>query len=365
MSDTRPPYGAAALAGLAVFALYVVTLAPSTAFWDTSEYIATAHILGIPPGNPLFVVVARAWSVLLAPLGLPVAVRINLLAAATSGLAGAFFFLVAHRVLRPSLGHARGLVGGALATLVGGTAFTVWNQSNVNEKVYTISVVIIAAVSWLALRWLDRRREPGSERYLLVALFLMVLGSTNHLMSMLPLPALGILILLAQPSVLLRPGALVRAVPLVALGLSFTFVLPIRAAQDPVINEGDPTCDSALGAAQAIYTNGALGCPMLADNLTRKQYQKPPLQERQSPLADQLENYFQYFDWQWSRGAHPSELPGTTRLPFTLLFIGLGLAGLWAVWKADRLGFAYVSVLLGTLTTSGTLGSGRGSPGST
>ena len=56
--DLRPPYEAATIAGGLVFALYALTLAPTTAFWDTSEYIATAHILGIPhpPGNPLFVV---------------------------------------------------------------------------------------------------------------------------------------------------------------------------------------------------------------------------------------------------------------------------------------------------------------------
>ena len=66
--DLRPPYGAAALAGVLVFALYAITLGPTTAFWDTSEYIATGHILGIPhpPGNPLFVVLARAWSIMLA-----------------------------------------------------------------------------------------------------------------------------------------------------------------------------------------------------------------------------------------------------------------------------------------------------------
>ena len=54
----RPPYLAAALTACAILVLYVRTLAPTTAFWDTSEYITTAHILGIPhpPGNPLFVV---------------------------------------------------------------------------------------------------------------------------------------------------------------------------------------------------------------------------------------------------------------------------------------------------------------------
>ncbi len=86
MTDYKPPFRAALAAGFGVFALYVLTLSPSTAMWDTSEYIATAHILGIPhpPGNPFFVVLGKAWSLLLAPLGLSVAVRLNLLAAATS-----------------------------------------------------------------------------------------------------------------------------------------------------------------------------------------------------------------------------------------------------------------------------------------
>ena len=77
--DYRPSYRAAAIAAAAVFVLYLITLSPSTAMWDTSEYIATAHILGIPhpPGNPLFVLLARTADILLAPLGLSTAVRIN------------------------------------------------------------------------------------------------------------------------------------------------------------------------------------------------------------------------------------------------------------------------------------------------
>ncbi|MFQ5538480.1 MAG: DUF2723 domain-containing protein [Gemmatimonadota bacterium] len=355
MDQHRQPYLAAALVGLAAFLLYVVTLAPSTAFWDTSEYIATAHILGIPhpPGNPLFVVLARAWSVLLSPLGLPVAVRINLFAAATTAVAVAFFFLVAHRVLAALLGDARkAFVGASSSALLAATAFTVWNQSNVNEKVYTVSVMVIAAVTWLAMMWRDHRGAPGSERYLLLAVYLMALGSTNHLMSVLPAPALGLLVLLTLPGILLRPGFLGRAALLVVAGLSFNFFLPIRAAQDPVINEGDPTCASLVDAAVAIYTNGARGCPALADNLTRKQYRKPPVTQRMAPFSAQIENYLQYFDWQWSRGLDPSELPGTARLPFTLLFLGLGLAGLWAVFRVDRGLFAYLATLALTLTVA-------------
>ena len=351
--EYRPPYGAAAIASACILILYVITLAPSTGFWDTSEYIATAHILGIPhpPGNPFFVVLARTWSLLLAPLGLPVAVRINLLAAVTSAAASGFLFLVVNRVLSSFFDERRfALAGAAAAALIGATAFTVWGQSTVNEKVYTISLLVIAAVSWLAVRWRDRKDVAGGERYLLLAIFLMALGSTSHLMSVLPAPALGIFILMTAPSVLLRRGFLVRAVPLVLLGLSFNFVLPVRAALDPVINEGAPTCESVVGAARAIYTNGKSGCQMLADNLTRRQYQTPPVTQRKAPFKAQMAIYLQYFDWQWARGVDASELPGTARVPFTLLFGALGALGLYAAWKADHAIFAYLLVLLATLS---------------
>ena len=61
-----PPYGWAALVALAVFSLYAATLAPSTAMWDTSEYMAAAKVLGIPhpPGNPLFVMIAYLFGTL-------------------------------------------------------------------------------------------------------------------------------------------------------------------------------------------------------------------------------------------------------------------------------------------------------------
>jgi len=97
----RPPYLAALLATLAVWAPYALTLAPTTAFWDTSEYIATGHILGIPhpPGNPLFVILARTWDILLSPFGLPVAVRINLFSATMGAFAHGCWFLLAHRVM--------------------------------------------------------------------------------------------------------------------------------------------------------------------------------------------------------------------------------------------------------------------------
>jgi hypothetical protein len=255
------------------------------------------------------------------------------------------------------------LVGAWCGALLAASALTVWNQSNVNEKVYTLSVLIIAVVSWLALRWLDRKDEPGSVMLLVLAGYLMVLGSTNHLMSLLPGPALVALILMEKPSVLLNPNLWIRGVAAVLIGLALNFVLPIRSAQQPVINEGEPTCETISGAAIAVYTQGNAGCRALALNLSRDQYLKPPMtvDPRTAAALDpdprggwllghQFLNYFQYFDWQWARGLGASPIPGGPRLPFTLVFLGLGIWGL-AVSLRSRAGhLTYLGVLALSLT---------------
>src|SRR2546426_8827166 len=163
----RPPYFVAGLVALGALLLYVATLAPTTQFWDSSEYLAAAHALGIPhpPGNPLFVIRAHAWGLL--PLGADYARRINLFAAVTSAAAAGLWFLIGERWLRPIVAPARRrrlvAAGGAV---VGATAFTVWNQSVVNEKVYTLSVLTIALGLWLAVRGAGRPRHTRRGHHL-------------------------------------------------------------------------------------------------------------------------------------------------------------------------------------------------------
>src|SRR6266702_3544193 len=162
-SDERPPYLLAGCVALGALILYVATLAPTTQFWDTSEYIAAAYVLGIPhpPGNPLFVIIAHAWGLL--PLAAGYAERINLLAAVTSAVVTA-------------------------------TAFTVWNQSVVNEKVYTLSLLSIALVLWLIVRWDDQPPGEGHDHHLLMIVYLLALTATNHMMGVLVGPVVAVLL---------------------------------------------------------------------------------------------------------------------------------------------------------------------------
>ena len=376
----RPPYRWAFAAFLLVFLIYVATLAPTTAFWDTSEYIAAARVLGIPhpPGNPLFIVLAHTFGLL--PIAESYATRINLFAAITSAGAAGFWFLVAERWLRGIVAHRWARYGAALGgVLVGATSWTVWNQSTVNEKVYTVSLLSIAIVMWLAVRWSDDEAGTHRDRWLVLIAYVLALTSTNHLMGFLAVPALAIYILWTDWRVVLRPWAIVTfwalllavsgqgfemirgegasaavlalltvgvigyAVwrtprdPLVYLGLLAVVVgislnylwLPLRAGQYPPINEGEPV---------------GLFSQALMDLLNRVQYGKPSLMERQANFGGQIANFWQYFSWQFARDW--SALSAAV----TALFTVLGLSGLGALWKSDRRGGVAAAALLGVLT---------------
>ena len=106
--DYRPSYLAASIAGAAVFVLYLLTLAPTTSMWDTSEYITAAYTLGLPhpPGNPLFVLIGRVFAIL--PIAPTVAMRINVLAAVASAVSAGL-------LVSGDRTRAGGLVSAALA----------------------------------------------------------------------------------------------------------------------------------------------------------------------------------------------------------------------------------------------------------
>ncbi|HEX5633742.1 MAG TPA: DUF2723 domain-containing protein [Gemmatimonadales bacterium] len=326
----HPPYFAATLVTAAVLGIYVATLAPTTAFWDTSEYIAAAKVLGIPhpPGNPLFTLMAHVWGLL--PLASSYAARINLFAAVTSAAASGFLWLVAERWLRGIVPVKWARYAAATAgTLVGAFSWTVWNQSTVNEKVYTVSLFSIALMLWLAVRWADEPESPRRERWLVAIAYLSALTSTNHMMGVLVLPAIGLYVLWTDWRVLLKPWLWVAVLCALAVGISINYLyLPIRAGQYPPINEGEPV---------------GFFSKELMDVLNRVQYQKPPVGQRQAAFGSQIANYAQYWTWQFARDW------GHLGNAFAGLFTLVGLGGLVAFWRTSRREGLAAAALLFTL----------------
>ena len=390
----RPPYRMALGVVLGTLALYVLTLAPTTQFWDTSEYIAAAKVLGIPhpPGNPLFVMMAHVWGWI--PWASGYAARINLFAATTSAVAAGCWFLVGERWMRtivPALWPRR--LAALAGAIVAATAFTVWNQSVVNEKVYTLSLLSIALILWLIVRWDDQPAGEAHDHHLLLIVYLLALTSTNHMMGVLVGPVVVILLYppLMEKRAPTEPGRILEwgqwavfcgvfalvlgtglgsftylylalgvyvlvlgfaiwagnwrfalvALGVAVVGLSVYVFLPIRSAHFPAINEGEPTTWAAL-----------------KDVLTRAQYGKPPVTE--NPMypsgsgnpghtlglfGSQMLNYFQYFGWQFGR-----DFPMRMRGALAALFGLFGVIGAARHWATNRRHAAAMTVLMFTFT---------------
>ncbi|WP_423930729.1 DUF2723 domain-containing protein [Candidatus Palauibacter sp.] len=344
------------LTALAVWALYLLTIAPTTGFWDTSEYVTTAHILGLPhpPGNPGFVLLGRVWDLLLGFTGLPVALRINVLSATLSAGASFFFFLaVARMVAHFRRNRHEVLIAAMVAVWIGATAFTVWTQSNLNEKVYTLSLFVVSLVSYLAMLWMDEADTARGNRLLLLIALVLGLGWSNHTMSLLPGPALAVFVLLHRWRAALNPRVLGLGVLLFAIGYSVQLLfVPIRSAQNPIIDEADPECPTVVSAITPKRIDDRFGnsklsvaCEPLALSLIRDQYGPGPITQRQAPLTAQYANYWQYFDWQWARS-----LPPAGRLAASMIFLFLALLGLWTHFRSDRKTFVYAGTLLFTVT---------------
>jgi hypothetical protein len=313
--------------------------------WDTGEYMAAVKVLGIPhpPGNPFFVLLGHAFASL--PIPVSYGARINIMAALASACSAGFWFLITERIVaRWIVDRWQRLVVAGLATLIGATAFTVWNQSVVNEKVYTVSLLFFTIVSWLMIQWIEDPDGPRADRILIIVAFLLGLGYSNHPAGFLPLPAAGVAMLMVRWRTLLRWRLVLAALGALIIGLTPFIYEPVRAAYFPGINEGAPTgCDTKL---EASCTFSRLTKERLMANINREQYGQKL--ERGAPYPAQVGMWWLYFKWQWLRDAHGT-MPG---LQFTLafLFLGLGLLGGYVHWERDRRTFWYLGPLMFTMT---------------
>jgi hypothetical protein len=345
--EYRPSYLAAGIVTLLVFVLYLATLAPSTAMWDTSEYIAATKVLGLPhpPGNPFFMLVGHVFGML--PLPVSYAARINILVALSSALAAGFWFLITERVLASWVPKRwQRLAGASAAALVGATSFTVWNQAVVAEKVYGVSLLGMALISWIMVRWSDRPDGPRAPHLLVLAAYLVGLGYTNHPAGFLPIPAIAIALLARRPTVLLRWRVVAAGIAALAFGLTMFAYEPIRAAYFPPMNEGEPTACEREFAWSCTFST--LTYQRLMANINRKQYGKPSVMERQAPFTAQVGMWWLYFKWQWLRDAYIKHPVAQGLLGG--IFLLLAVAGGYEHWRRHRTSFWYFGTLVFTLT---------------
>ena len=183
--------------------VYLLTIEPTTSFWDCGEFIASSYKLevGHPPGNMVFNLFARMFTIV-SGAG-HAAVAVNAMSAVCSGLTIFFLYLtIVHfgrrlfeKKGKPlTTGNAVALFG---AGVVGAFAYCFSNTfwfSAVEGEVYAMSSLFTAAVFWAALKWEEQADTRYANRWLVLICFLMGLSIGVHLLNLLTIPAIVFLI---------------------------------------------------------------------------------------------------------------------------------------------------------------------------
>ena len=180
--------------------VYLLTIEPTASFWDCGEFIASSYKLevGHPPGNPVFQLFARFFTMFTGPES--AAVAVNAMNAVLSALTIMFLYLtivfLTKRVIKAdsqgtySLGKSIAIFGsGAVGALAYTFTDTFW-FSAVEGEVYAMSSLFTALVFWAMTKWYEQADQPYANRWIVLISFLMGLSIGVHLLNLLAIPAL-------------------------------------------------------------------------------------------------------------------------------------------------------------------------------
>ena len=179
---------------------YLMTIEPTASFWDCGEFIASSYKLevGHPPGNPVFQLFARFFTMFFD--NMHAAVAVNAMNGICSALTIFFLYLTivffAKRVIKPSedgtysVAKAIAIFGsGAVGALAYCFSDTFW-FSAVEGEVYAMSSLFTALVFWAMIKWYEQADTPYANRWIVLISFLMGLSIGIHLLNLLAIPAL-------------------------------------------------------------------------------------------------------------------------------------------------------------------------------
>ena len=179
---------------------YLSTIEPTASFWDCGEFIASSYKLevGHPPGNPVFQLIARLFTMFAGPT--KAAVMVNSMSALCSALTIFFLYLTivffAKRLIVPkndpdggySLGESIAIFGsGAVGALAYCFSDTFW-FSAVEGEVYAMSSLFTAIVVWAMTKWYEAEDRRYANRWIVLIAFLFGLSIGVHVLNLLAIP---------------------------------------------------------------------------------------------------------------------------------------------------------------------------------
>ena len=182
---------------LVTFAIYFSTMAPTVSFWDTGEFIATSHILGIPhpPGSPLFLLIGKLFTLI--PISADIAFRMNIFSPLISAATISLLFLICNQFIdrldsKDDVNHFK-MWSSLTASLTFAFTHSHWFNA-VETEVYALSGFMTALVVYLILMWSKHKDKDHSTMYLMGIVYVIGLATGVHLLNLLTIPFIGLII---------------------------------------------------------------------------------------------------------------------------------------------------------------------------
>ena len=236
------------------FCVYQSTMCRTVSFIDSGELATVASVLGIahPTGYPLFTLLGRC--VVMLPLGLEEILKLNLFSVLLTAVAIGVFFeaslslsdLFRRRRGRGDSPQSAGerkstLIAAFVGSLVFAFSSTVWEQS-VAVEVYGLHLLFLCLMMFTVARGMNEQFKNWEHisRQLVLFAFLLGLSFSNHMTTILVVPAFVFLFIHFfgwRGEALLR---FARLLPFFLLGVSTYLYLPIRAGAQPPLDWGYP-----------------------------------------------------------------------------------------------------------------------------
>ncbi len=380
----------------AVFAValvvYLLTQARTTSFWDSGEYATCISSLGVPhpPGNPFYIIFGRALVSLLGGIFSHAWIA-AFISSLTSAFAVMFTYLITVQLTSMfKLKDWQAMFAGVIAALFTAFSFTFWMNA-VEAEVYSGLAFFVTIIIWLTLWWVQHSRDFHHQNVLLLIVYLFFLGFGVHQTALQIAPA--ILFIVVWP--LLASGAKkgnfwykffgygaaliitylifgaigksvnmdsldqlgfglaivvlmvielrkvfdrrlwLLAVGLVLVGISTHVYIPIRAADKPFINLGDPSTQESFGKY-----------------ISRDQYGQTSMFDRRGSFGKHQMGYhfLRYFGWQWFKAdtvQNATKIPEKVVRLFGGLFVAfLGLFGAVFHYRKNKHSFFYLLAIM-------------------
>ena len=189
-----------ALSFLIPLVIYILTMAPTTSFWDCGEYIATSRILGVPhpPGSPLYLLLGNVFSNL--PIFQDIGARVNLISPISSAFSVMFLYLIIVYLIEEYRGKTKSLSDIMItycSAFIGALTFAVTDShwfNAVEAEVYSVSTFFTAIVAWMILKWNRDANNSWNIKYLLIIVYMFGLAIGVHLLNLLTLPFVALII---------------------------------------------------------------------------------------------------------------------------------------------------------------------------